>query len=163
MATSPVPQWARETSPTHTGPTAGGVLRLAVLVIIMVIAYQWFAATDSGRSQVDTRQGVSLCEEHAGDPGWAACASRSRSRPSASGACTPSTPRVFLLLARVGGMRRVLLGAGIGSCTALPGAPRPLSPAKPGRERGGATRRGVPAGRLGLTPFGTAFGGDLDG
>ena len=42
MATSPVPQWAREMSPTHTGPTGGGVLRLAVLVLVVVICWQWF-------------------------------------------------------------------------------------------------------------------------
>jgi hypothetical protein len=40
MATSPVPEWAREMSPTHRGPTAGGVLWLAVLAIILVIVLQ---------------------------------------------------------------------------------------------------------------------------
>jgi hypothetical protein len=70
MATSPVPQWAREMSPTYHGPTAGGVLQLAALVLVLVLAFQWFTATDSGRSQVDTKQGVSLCAEHRGAPGW---------------------------------------------------------------------------------------------
>ena len=69
MATSPVPQWARETSPYHSGPTAGGVLRLALLVLVVVICWQWFAP-DGGRGSVDTKQGVSLCEEH---PSWSVC------------------------------------------------------------------------------------------
>ncbi len=70
MATSPFPQWAQEMSSTHRGPTAGGVLRLAVLVVLLVIASQWFAATGSGAAQVDRKSGVSLCEEHRGEPAW---------------------------------------------------------------------------------------------
>jgi hypothetical protein len=70
MAANPYPYWVTEQSPHHRGPTAGGVLRLAVLVVILVIAFQWFAATDSGRSQVDTKPGMSLCEEH---PAWSVC------------------------------------------------------------------------------------------
>ena len=70
MATSPVPQWAREMSPTHTGPTGGGVLRLAVLVLVVVICWQWFTATDGGSARVDRRPGVSFFEEHRGQPAW---------------------------------------------------------------------------------------------
>lgn len=69
MATSPVPQWAQEMSPHHHGPTGGAVFRLAVLVLIIVICWQWFA-TPSGADQVDRKQGVSLCEEH---PHWSVC------------------------------------------------------------------------------------------
>ena len=72
MATSPVPLWAQEMSPHHHGPTGTGVLRLALLVVIMVIAWQWWTATDSGRATVDRKAGVSLCEEHRRDPGWSA-------------------------------------------------------------------------------------------
>jgi hypothetical protein len=49
MATSPVPEWAREMSPTHRGPTAGGVLWLAVLAVILVIVLQ--AWPSSSRSE----------------------------------------------------------------------------------------------------------------
>jgi hypothetical protein len=48
MATSPVPQWAREMSPHHHGPTGAGVLRLAVLVVLVVLVLQAMATTDSG-------------------------------------------------------------------------------------------------------------------
>jgi hypothetical protein len=70
MATSPVPVWAQEMSPTHTGPTAGGILQLAVLVLVLVLAFQWFAAADSGAAQVDRKAGVSSCDEHRGQPAW---------------------------------------------------------------------------------------------
>jgi hypothetical protein len=40
MATSPVPLWAQEMSPHHRGPTAGGVLRLAVVAILLSLALQ---------------------------------------------------------------------------------------------------------------------------
>jgi hypothetical protein len=61
--------WQAEQAGTHTGPTTGTVLRLAVLVLIAVICWQWFT-TDSGAAQVDRKQGVSLCEEH---PHWSVC------------------------------------------------------------------------------------------
>jgi hypothetical protein len=48
MATSPVLQWAREMSPHHHGPTAAGVLRLALLVVLVVVVLQLLPATDSG-------------------------------------------------------------------------------------------------------------------
>jgi len=48
MATSPVPQWAREMSPHHRGPTAAGVLRLALLVVLVMLALQAMATTDGG-------------------------------------------------------------------------------------------------------------------
>jgi hypothetical protein len=80
MATSPVPQWAQEMSPSHHGPTAGAVLRLAVLIILLVIASQWFIATDSGATQVDRKSGVSLCEEHRGQPAWESVCKETRRR-----------------------------------------------------------------------------------
>ena len=70
MSTSPIPSWAREQSPTYRGPTTGGVFRLAVLVLIAVICWQWFAATEGGARQVDRREGVSFCEEHKGQLAW---------------------------------------------------------------------------------------------
>lgn len=79
MATSPVPQWAREQSPYHRRPTSGGVLRLAVLVLVAVICWQFFSVTEGGAQQVDRKAGVSLCEEHHGDPGWSSvCATDQR-------------------------------------------------------------------------------------
>ena len=72
MATSPHPQWAQEMSTTHRGPTAAGVLRLALLVVLIVIAWQWFGDTEGGAAQVDRKPGVSLCEEHRSQPGWEA-------------------------------------------------------------------------------------------
>jgi hypothetical protein len=70
MATSPVPQWAREMSPTHSGPTAGGVVLLAVLVVLLVLALQGFTATAGGAAQVDRRQATTFCQEHRGQPAW---------------------------------------------------------------------------------------------
>ena len=49
MATSPVPQWAREMSPHHRGPTGAGVLRLAVLAVLVALVLQLVPATDSGQ------------------------------------------------------------------------------------------------------------------
>ena len=71
MATSPVPQWAREMSPHHRGPTAGGVLRLAVLVVLAVLVLQVVAATRGGQLAGDTDRG-SLCDQHRADPSWRA-------------------------------------------------------------------------------------------
>ena len=68
MATSPVPQWAREMSPTHRGPTGAGVLRLALLVVLVVLALQLVPTTDSG--QEPGRGQGSLCDEH---PRWSVC------------------------------------------------------------------------------------------
>jgi len=48
MATSPIPTWAREQSPYHRGPTGGGVLLLALVVVLVVLALQAWPATDSG-------------------------------------------------------------------------------------------------------------------
>ena len=48
MATSPVPQWAREMSPHHRGPTGAGVLALAVVVVLVVLILQAIPTTDSG-------------------------------------------------------------------------------------------------------------------
>jgi hypothetical protein len=69
MATSPGPQWAREMSPHHRGPTGAGVLRLALIAVLVVLVLQAIAATDGGQpaGQADSR---SLCEEH---PRWSVC------------------------------------------------------------------------------------------
>ena len=48
MATSPVPQWAREMSPHHRGPTGAGVLTLAVVVVLVVLVLQAIPTTDGG-------------------------------------------------------------------------------------------------------------------
>jgi hypothetical protein len=76
MATSPFPQWAHEMSPTHRGPTGAGVLRLAVLALIVAIAWQFSTGTDSGARQVDRKEGINFCEEHRGRPGWAEVCAR---------------------------------------------------------------------------------------
>jgi hypothetical protein len=47
MATSPVPQWAREMSPHHRGPTGAGVLSLAVVVVLVVLLLQAIPTTHS--------------------------------------------------------------------------------------------------------------------
>jgi hypothetical protein len=48
MPTSPVPLWAQEMSPHHRGPTGAGVLRLAVIVVLVALALQLVPATDRG-------------------------------------------------------------------------------------------------------------------
>jgi hypothetical protein len=53
VATSPIPQWGREMSPTHRGPTAGGILWLAVLAIILAIVIQ-AAPTSSAKAPTTT-------------------------------------------------------------------------------------------------------------
>ena len=60
MATSPVPLWAQEMSPTHRGPTGAGVLRLALVVVLVVLALGLAPTTDRG----------SLCDQH---PRWSVC------------------------------------------------------------------------------------------
>jgi hypothetical protein len=47
MATSPIPTWAQEMSPHHRGPTGDGVLRLAVIVVLVVLLLQAMATTVS--------------------------------------------------------------------------------------------------------------------
>ena len=69
MATSPVPQWAQEMSPHHRGPTGAGVLRLAMLVALVVLALQLVPTTDGGQLAGDTDRG-SLCDQH---PRWSVC------------------------------------------------------------------------------------------
>jgi hypothetical protein len=70
MAANPYPYWVTEQSPTHHEPTSGSTLRLAVLVLVVVICWQWFTNADSGRGRVDTKPGVSLCDAH---PHWSVC------------------------------------------------------------------------------------------
>jgi hypothetical protein len=69
MATSPVPQWAREMSPHHRGPTGAGVLRLAVITVVIVLLLQVVSAAHGG-GQTSTVDGGSLCDEH---PRWSVC------------------------------------------------------------------------------------------
>jgi hypothetical protein len=63
MATSPVPQWAREMSPHHRGPTAHGVLGLAVVAVLLALALQLAAATDSGARPTPPTQ-PPACAQH---------------------------------------------------------------------------------------------------
>jgi hypothetical protein len=63
MATSPVPLWAQEMSPHHRGPTGAGVLRLAVLVVLVVLLLQAWPATDSG-SQATRPIRPPACAQH---------------------------------------------------------------------------------------------------
>ena len=70
MATSPVPLWAQEMSPYHRGPTAGGVLALAVIAVLAALLIQLAPTTGSSQGTSDRGEGVSLCEEH---PRWSVC------------------------------------------------------------------------------------------
>jgi hypothetical protein len=70
MATSPVPQWAQEMSPHHHGPTAGAVLFLAVVAVLVALLIQLAPTTERGQVTSDRGHGVSLCEEH---PHWSVC------------------------------------------------------------------------------------------
>jgi hypothetical protein len=80
MATSPVPLWAQEMSPYHRGPTGGGVLRLALIVVLIVLALQAVAVTQRGQSAADQDRG-SLCDQHRGAPAWTSvCKEGSRGR-----------------------------------------------------------------------------------
>ena len=76
MATSPVPQWAREMSPHHRGPTGAGVLRLALLVVLVVLVWQVVSTTHGGQLVGSTDRG-SLCDEH---PRWSVCQEDHRGR-----------------------------------------------------------------------------------
>jgi hypothetical protein len=69
MATSPVPQWAQEMSPHHRGPTGAGVLRLAVIVLLVVLVLQLLPTTDGGQVAGGPDRG-SLCDRH---PHWSVC------------------------------------------------------------------------------------------
>jgi hypothetical protein len=46
LAASPVPQWAQEMSPYHRGPTAAGVLALAVVAVLVALLLQLGPTTD---------------------------------------------------------------------------------------------------------------------
>jgi hypothetical protein len=50
MATSPVPLWAQEMSPHHSGPTTGGVLFLAIVAVLVAFLIQVGTATESGEA-----------------------------------------------------------------------------------------------------------------
>ena len=78
MADPRYPYWIQDMAPEPRAPTTAGVLRLAVLVLIIVIAWQWFAGANGGAAQVDRKPGVSLCEEHAGDPAWRSICAEAR-------------------------------------------------------------------------------------
>lgn len=57
MATSPVPLWAQEMSAQHRGPTARGVLLLAVLAVLVALWLQAASttpATTKGGGRVDS-------------------------------------------------------------------------------------------------------------
>ena len=79
MATSPVPQWAREQSPYHRGPTGAGVVLLALVVVLVVLVASILPATESGAQVVEREQG-SLCDQHRGDRAWTAICEDARRR-----------------------------------------------------------------------------------
>src|SRR5215207_1263392 len=160
MATSPVPTWAREQSPYHRGPTAGGVLQLAVLVLVAVIVWQFFT-TDSGAAPVDRKAGVSLCEEHQGDPGWAAVCRAGAGRWAP---LDPGNPPAISFRNPCAGLqpRRAEWAGLIRSACRLYGARAPLSRQRARRDRGALRAAVPPSAGLDLAPLGTAFGGDLD-
>jgi hypothetical protein len=69
MATSPIPQWAREQSPAYRGPTTIGVFFRLALILALLVA---LGAYGPARAWAD-RQGEkypTLCDEHRGRPGW---------------------------------------------------------------------------------------------
>ena len=51
IPTSPVPPWAQEMSPCHRRPTGAGVLSLAVLVVLVVLAWLALAGRTGPRPQ----------------------------------------------------------------------------------------------------------------
>ena len=63
MATSPIPQWAREMSPHHRGPTGAGVLTLALVVVLVVLLLQAIPTTDSGRQPTRPTE-PARCAQH---------------------------------------------------------------------------------------------------
>jgi hypothetical protein len=77
VATSPVPSWAREQSPTYRGPTVAGVFfRLAlILAVLWALGAMGPAMAESERKG---REAPTLCDEHAGRPGWAEVCARHR-------------------------------------------------------------------------------------
>jgi hypothetical protein len=79
MATSPVPQWAREMSPHHRGPTGAGVLRLALVVVLAVLVLQVVSAAHGGGQATDLggQDRGSLCDQH---PKWSVCKEPPRGR-----------------------------------------------------------------------------------
>jgi hypothetical protein len=62
-------------SPTHRGPTGAGVLRLALVVVLVVLALGLAPTTDRGQAGAVDRG--SLCDEH---PRWSVCQEPSRGR-----------------------------------------------------------------------------------
>ena len=73
------PYWVEEMSSTYRGPTGAGVLRLALLVVLVVVVWQALAATNGGQA-ASVDQG-SLCDQHRADPSWSAvCEEASRGR-----------------------------------------------------------------------------------
>jgi hypothetical protein len=75
MATSPVPQWAREQSPYHRGPTGAGVLFLALVVVLAVLLLQLAPTTDRGGQEPG-----SFCDQHRGRPAWDSICAEARHR-----------------------------------------------------------------------------------
>jgi hypothetical protein len=69
MPSSPVPLWAQEMSPHHRGPTGAGVLRLALLVVLVVLLWQAVPTTQGGQVADGPDRG-SLCDQH---PRWSVC------------------------------------------------------------------------------------------
>jgi hypothetical protein len=68
MATSPVPQWAQEMSPRHRGPTIAGTLTLFAILTVVLIS--WLGGYDRLSEGANRGKPPTLCQEHAGRPGW---------------------------------------------------------------------------------------------
>jgi hypothetical protein len=71
MAAPRYPYWIEEQSSTHRGPTGAGVLRLALVLVLVALALQAVSAAERGGQVVDVDRG-SLCDQHHGRPGWEA-------------------------------------------------------------------------------------------
>jgi hypothetical protein len=75
------PRWAAEQAGTSDGPSAAAVLlALALVALVLIALLAGPEATAEGGGQVDLGRDVSLCEEHAGRPGWDAICREARAR-----------------------------------------------------------------------------------
>jgi hypothetical protein len=64
------PTWAAEQAATSRGPSMAATLVLFALLTVLLLRALGGPAAVSEWSGADRLEGVSLCEEHAGRPGW---------------------------------------------------------------------------------------------